>query len=203
MTHADEPTLRVFQSVDLLNNQLQLIDIIANPDRIQYGRKRLTSVFKFFHKHARLFEERAINKQIRIKLHGQSYGQFHSFESFNFLPLILLDNAIKYSLEDKDIHLTINDKEGSSEVEVIVSSFGPIVKPENHKKIFDKYFRDDNARYFSNQGQGIGLFLAQQVALAHGFTISYNCLFPETVRNMTIGRNEFSFRIPIESYDTE
>lgn len=192
--NADTKLRNLFYAVNLLNDQLQFIDVVANPDRISYGRKRRTAIYKLFHKMIRLFQQRGVKRNINIKLHGYSINEINAYESIQFLPLILLDNAVKYSLEGRDIIVEIKDIQES--IHVKVSSYGPVVQLEHWEKIFEKYFRSNNASYFSSQGIGLGLYLAQEIAKAHNFKIHYEGTNYETRDNMSIGRNDFFFQIP-------
>jgi len=197
--NADENVRHLFYAVDLLNDQLQFVDVVANPDRISYGRKRRTAIYKLFHKMVRLFQQRAVRRNIDIKLRGHSLKEIYANESIQFLPLILLDNAVKYSLDGREIIVEINDSEDG--VSVKVSSYGPIVQSDECEKIFDKHFRGKNASSFSSQGIGLGLFIAQKIAQAHNFNICYHGISNETKTKVPIGKNDFFFTIPINETD--
>ncbi|HXG21957.1 MAG TPA: sensor histidine kinase, partial [Methylomirabilota bacterium] len=71
--------------------------------------------------------------------------------------------AVKYTPSGGvvTITLTSNEKEASLEV----SDTGQGVTPEEQKRIFDRFYRSDQAR--SRGGVGLGLALARSIALVH------------------------------------
>ncbi len=73
------------------------------------------------------------------------------------------ENAVKYTPSGGvvTITLTSNEKEASLEV----SDTGQGVTPEEQKRIFDRFYRSDQAR--SRGGVGLGLALARSIALVH------------------------------------
>jgi len=190
--NADEETFSLFQAVNLLEQQLELADIIANPQAISYGHKHVSSIHGFFHKMVKIFNPRAAARNTEIELHGHSDGQVATFNSFQFIPLILLDNAVKYSFTGKTIHVTVQDT--GPVVQVRVSSFGYVVPEAEQKAIFDKYYRTEAAREQTSRGMGIGLYLAKLIADAHGFVIYYNA---HGVDQRGIGANDFYFELPV------
>ena len=196
--HLEDQNLKdLFFSASLLNDQLQMVDIIINPQRINYGRQKRTAIYRLFHKIVRLFKGRAANRGIDIHFAGSSFAEVQAFESIQFLPLILLDNAVKYTVDNKTIYIDINDNSITNAVDVKVKSYGPIVEEDKWEKIFYKYERAQNTEYFSSQGNGIGLFIAQEIAKAHNFIIVYYGETREYIDGYKIGKNEFSFSIPI------
>jgi len=186
-----EETLSLFQAVNLLENQLELADIIANPQAITYGTKHESSLHGFFHRMVKIFAPRAAERDIKIELHGYSYRKIEAYNSFQFIPLILLDNAVKYSSRHSTVRVTVQDKVDA--VEVVVSSLGFVVPPEEQSAIFDKYYRTETARNHISRGMGIGLYLAKLIASAHGFEIHYRS---HGVNQRDIGANDFYFEMP-------
>jgi K+-sensing histidine kinase KdpD len=185
LAYADSTTLNLLQSINLLSEQLNLIDIIANPTAITYGKKYKSKLHGFLFKMVKLFEPVAARRNINILLRGSSYADVCTYNSFQYLPLVLLDNAIKYSHKSKDIFVTIN--ENDSEVIIIVSSFGRIVPKEYRESIFNKYVRGPNASTENPHGMGMGLYLARLIAQAHQSNVHYRSI-PD---DGDIGYNEF------------
>lgn len=179
----------LFQSVNFLNEQLGMADIIANPSSVTYGRKHKSSLHGFLHKMMKLFEPKAAQKDVKISMKGKSDAKVEVYNSFQHIPLILLDNAVKYSLSGREIIISINDSD--SAVVVCVSSYGDIVPDDSKTKIFEKSFRASNVQNKNVSGTGMGLYLAQVIARAHGFSIDYR-----HSSSSSIGSNEFLFSVP-------
>jgi two-component system, OmpR family, sensor histidine kinase MprB len=72
----------------------------------------------------------------------------------------LLDNACKWSPDGGEIEVAV--KEGS----VSVRDHGPGFEPDDLPKVFDRFWRADDAR--GKPGSGLGLAIVQRVAEEHG-----------------------------------
>ncbi|MGM0803831.1 MAG: sensor histidine kinase [Bacillota bacterium] len=77
--------------------------------------------------------------------------------------IILLDNAIKYSSAAINVELT---KQGNS-VRFSVTDYGIGIPKENLDKVYDRFFRVDQARSRDTGGAGLGLSIAKQIVSAH------------------------------------
>jgi len=191
LKNADRETANLFSSINILQEQLYLADIIANPDAITYGQKHYSQLYGFIYKMVKLFEPRAAKRGISISLRGSSVSEVLTYNSFQFVPLILLDNAVKYSYRNKEIVISIN--ENDKKVILTVNSFGNLVPIESREKIFDKYERGTNGTTENPHGMGLGLYLASLIAKAHGTEICYEC----SPDNGEVGSNEFSIVMDI------
>ena len=81
---------------------------------------------------------------------------------------ILLDNAIKYTPEGGTITVKTALENGHARLEVSDTGIG--VPREDIPRIFDRFYRTDEAR--SVRGTGLGLAIARQIAEAHGGTLT-------------------------------
>lgn len=79
--------------------------------------------------------------------------------------VILLDNALKYTKAGDAISVT--SKKIGNEWIVEVSNTGPSIDRENQKKIFDRFYREDQSRNKKTGGYGLGLAIAQQIIHQH------------------------------------
>jgi heavy metal sensor kinase len=81
--------------------------------------------------------------------------------------LNLLDNAIRYSPEGAPITMSV-DSEGSA-IAIDVMDRGPGIPAKYQEKIFERFYRLDEARSRATGGAGIGLAVARSVLeLQHG-----------------------------------
>ena len=80
------------------------------------------------------------------------------------LYLILLDNAVKYTPPGGRIDV-VGSLDGNS-VSITVADTGIGIRPEDLSRIFDRFFRAENAR--SQEGVGLGLAIARQIVTQHG-----------------------------------
>ena len=86
--------------------------------------------------------------------------------AFTLAVLNLIDNAIKYAAEGKKIALAVRII--GERIELTVRDWGPGIDPEEHDRIFDRFYRARAIRLKPIRGSGIGLALVQHIARAHG-----------------------------------
>jgi two-component system phosphate regulon sensor histidine kinase PhoR len=86
--------------------------------------------------------------------------------AFTLAVLNLIDNAIKYAAAGKRIALTV--RRDGDRIELTVRDWGPGIDPEEHDRIFDRFYRARAIRLAPIRGSGIGLALVQHISRAHG-----------------------------------
>lgn len=84
--------------------------------------------------------------------------------------LNLVNNALKYSADDKYVAVNLYRESDSVKLNVIDHGIG-IPRTEQHK-IFDKFYRVCDPMCHDNKGSGLGLALVQHIVVAHGGTVS-------------------------------
>jgi two-component system phosphate regulon sensor histidine kinase PhoR len=80
--------------------------------------------------------------------------------------LNLVDNAIKHAAEGGKVAVTVARAPGF--VTLAVRDFGPGIAPEEHSRVFERFYRARRTREKNVRGSGIGLALVKHIALAHG-----------------------------------
>ncbi len=88
------------------------------------------------------------------------------------LLYILLDNAVKYTSENK--HITVQTSESKGGVKIVVSDNGRGIAPEDVEHIFERFYRADKSR--NAEGLGLGLSLAELIVGLHGGTITVSSI---------------------------
>lgn len=78
----------------------------------------------------------------------------------------VLDNAIKYTPEGKDIHISARIDEPEQLVILSIQDSGPGLHPDELERIFERFYRGDLAR--GTPGTGLGLAIARHIVRAHG-----------------------------------
>jgi heavy metal sensor kinase len=77
----------------------------------------------------------------------------------------LLDNAIKYTPEGGTVALTVSAQNGKAVLEVVDNGIG--IPPQALPKVFERFFRVDNARSREQGGAGLGLSIVKSICTAH------------------------------------
>ncbi len=94
-----------------------------------------------------------LKTEIQLKIYRNHFEQ---------LIIIVLDNAVKYSADRKEVNLSI--RLVNDEFEIAVQDFGEGISPEDLEKIFHRFYRVDKARARTKGGNGLGLSIAKQLA---------------------------------------
>ena len=80
--------------------------------------------------------------------------------------LNLLDNALKYSPELKDVTVSLTDGPGAAVIAVKDRGMG--IGPEDRGRIFEAFFRSARAVAHDPTGVGLGLRIVGHIMAAHG-----------------------------------
>lgn len=86
-------------------------------------------------------------------------------EAISEAVINLIDNAVKYSNDKKEIVLRTGMSDNKVYVEVSDKGIG--IAPEEQKKIFDKFYRVSSGLIHNVKGTGIGLSIVKQIIDAH------------------------------------
>ena len=98
----------------------------------------------------------------------------------------LLDNAARHGASGKWVGVTARPDDGM--VEIRVKDHGRGVRSEEIPRIFDAFYRGDDARQSRVRGAGLGLSLVKETITRHGGSVR--------VENATGGGAEFVMRLP-------
>ncbi|HXU71862.1 MAG TPA: ATP-binding protein [Polyangia bacterium] len=82
----------------------------------------------------------------------------------------LVDNAIKYTPAGGRVSVRAESRGGR--VRVIVEDTGPGIPKEHHARLFERFYRVDDARSRDLGGTGLGLAIVKHLALANGGDVS-------------------------------
>jgi two-component system, OmpR family, phosphate regulon sensor histidine kinase PhoR len=103
----------------------------------------------------------------------------------------LIDNAVKYSRDDKKVVIRTGETGNSVFAEVEDNGIG--ISGEDQKRIFDKFYRVQTGDVYDTKGTGLGLSLVKHIVDAHGGEIkltsklgkgsTFRLIFPTTANN--------------------
>lgn len=80
----------------------------------------------------------------------------------------LLENAVRYNVENGEVTVKVDKMQDKPFVVVSVKDTGIGIPPEAIEKLFNKFYRADNALKRQTEGSGLGLYIAKGIVNAHG-----------------------------------
>jgi two-component system, OmpR family, phosphate regulon sensor histidine kinase PhoR len=85
------------------------------------------------------------------------------------LLLNLMENAIKYSPEGSTVHIEASAEQGK--IQLAIADQGKGIPVNERKAIFERFYRIGEEDTRAAAGTGLGLYIVQQIAKAHRWTI--------------------------------
>ena len=185
----------------------ELLDVLASESArlsrllhniLDFGKiEQQTKVYRFERTDARPLVEEAVGVlrrsleeagfKIQFKFQPEAVFLSVDRDAVKQVLINLVDNAMKYSPEVKEIEVQV--LAGSGNVEIQVSDRGIGVLPEQRDKVFDKFFRSPEAARINPKGVGLGLKIVKHIMDAHHGEVSvesrpdggstFRLIFPE------------------------
>lgn len=153
----------------MVSEMLSIAEIEAGSMRLKSDDVRLDKLFEELnHDFVRL----AADKQITLKfdlppklpvLHGDRDKLMLSLQN-------LVGNALKYTPNGGKVTVSLREEGGSVAVDITDTGIG--IKDEERNRIFERFYRAQDARVTKITGTGLGLSLAREVARLHGGDVS-------------------------------
>ncbi len=169
----DDPKIaaRLIQRLQLESMRVsQTVDDLLNLSRIEGSPKSVPSLLRVNDVLATAVSRVnyvAEHRQVRITITGNLdatlFGNHHDLVS---ALQHLLENGVKYSNSGSSVDVDITDDDGWTEI--CVTDHGPGISPQYLDRIFERFYRVDDARTRASGGTGLGLSLVKYVANSHG-----------------------------------
>jgi signal transduction histidine kinase len=102
----------------------------------------------------------------------------------------LINNAIKYNRKGGMVTVRMRPLASDRKAEVTVEDTGIGISPADQKRLFEKYFRAENAKQANITGTGLGLYLVKAIITRHGGHI--------WVESLPGKGSAFHFTLPVE-----
>lgn len=120
-----------------------------------------------------LSQQNAFAKQYGIKLYfarpkEQQINVYVDQQKINMVLSNLLDNAIKYNVENGEVTVSVERQSDEPFAKIIIKDTGIGIPPNQMDKLFSKFFRADNVVKFSPDGTGMGLYIVKNIISRHG-----------------------------------
>lgn len=173
----EEKKKEYYQIISQETNRLgKIVNTILNFSKTEAGKRK----YNFTEADINEITEQVYNNY-NFHLHNKGF-EFH-FDKTENLPSVkvdseaiseaiinLIDNAVKYSSDKKEVSIKTGFTEGYVFVEVSDKGIG--IKEEDQKKIFDKFYRVSAGSVHNVKGTGLGLSLVKHIVDAHSGKIT-------------------------------
>ena len=157
----------IYVASSMVFSRFMLYDYESDPKNYLRGQVFNCSVYKKFDKIRKIFKNYQ-KKGVAIRLEDNSHKAIKAYQSFEMIPLLILENAVKYSSPAQTVK--INFKEQDSDLIVTVESRGPYIPETEIPKLYEKGYRGTQAKQFAD-GSGIGLYFVKLICDLHGIDI--------------------------------
>lgn len=170
----------------LTNNLLSLNQFEQNRHTLEVTSFDINRMLK---QTAASFEGTCMQKHIKLKLTFSEKETFVNADEAKIQQVLhnLLDNAIKFSYKDSEIHIKSN--EHREKVQISVKDFGIGIPKDGISKIWERFYKTDLSRGKDKKGTGLGLSITKEIISAHNETIN--------VTSTEGAGTEFTFTLPL------
>jgi two-component system phosphate regulon sensor histidine kinase PhoR len=144
-------------------------------------------LYKLSHEVIDQFEEKAVKKNIRLKLEGGNHkiAVYADWQRINQVLTNLVSNAINYTPEGGEVVVSFDV--GKKNVTTFITDTGEGIPPQHLSRIFERFYRVDKSRSREKGGTGLGLAIVKHILEGHNSK-------PEV--DSTLGKGSmFSFKL--------
>lgn len=154
----------------LINDILQLSEIESKQKDINIGTHNLKAIVDEI---APLLQETADKKCVSLKFDiNENSVVTANRDRIKQLFINLVDNAIKYNVENGRVDVRAFENEG--EVNILVKDTGIGIAKEHLPRIFERFYRVDKGRSRNMGGTGLGLSIVKHIVILYGGEIKVN-----------------------------
>jgi signal transduction histidine kinase len=152
------------RQIEIINQLLYVSKIEAGKITIRPSRSNITPIIQ------RIVDQSEPNAERKnVKINFRTKKEHYLYGDEQYYPMIidnLISNAIKYSHPKTSVSIKVSERGDMVAVSVVDHGVGVAV--EDQGQLFQKFNRIENPLSRSEGGSGLGLYLAYQLARAHG-----------------------------------
>ncbi len=179
LKNKEEVSKLVSEGWGLSKRSLKIIDDLLNAAKIEEGKfgfnfeeTNIVDMLKKIKQAAEVIAEE-YNVRISISSSSEKYDVFTDTEKLSMAVTNIIDNAIKYNVKGGTIDILVEPESSDARyVRVSISDTGIGIPKENLPKMFQKFYRSENAERAEPNGSGLGMYITKNIIEAHGGKIS-------------------------------
>jgi signal transduction histidine kinase len=179
------------RQIKIINDLLYVARLDAGKLRLEKDTHNLTKLISDIVKQ----QSKELEKRNQRLVYAPGKKKVNALVDREKLRMVLeniIDNASKYSHENGKVKVSLNQADGHVHMQISDSGIG--IDKKDHKKLFQKFSRIENANSSFINGSGLGLYWAKKVVDLHGGTIS---LASELDKGST-----FTVSLPLQTKNT-
>jgi PAS domain S-box-containing protein len=112
---------------------------------------------------------RGFSNEFRLEIYKEPGDRRVDGEKIVHMMVILLENAVKYSPSGDPIEVEVEIEAGGGGAALVtVKDRGIGVAETDSERVFDRFFQVEDVLHHSTPGMGMGLYVARNIAEAHG-----------------------------------
>ncbi|HSQ88039.1 ATP-binding protein [Romboutsia sp.] len=152
-----------------LIDDILLLSFIENKDNVLVDSVCIYEVFMEVYDMTS-YIAKSKNIKLTYEFSDKSIRVFSNRDYIKQVFLNLIDNAIKYTPENKDVHINVGIKQNS--IVISVKDEGVGIPEEDIDRIFERFYRVDKARSRDVGGTGLGLAITKHIIKYLGGSIN-------------------------------
>ena len=122
-----------------------------------------------------LLQVQDLAKQFGVKVYfkrpEEDFKVFIDPQRVSMALFNILDNAIKYNVENGEVSLFIDKTSDGKFAQISIKDTGVGISQEDTGKIFSKFFRAEGVIKHSPDGTGLGLYITKNIIKRHGGSV--------------------------------
>jgi PAS domain S-box-containing protein len=174
-----EKVILIRQQTERLERSIQDMLTIARLDTVPTLERRTLNLNLIVEDMQAQFGDRAVNKDITFEshLHPGPLWVAGSADELDRVLGNLVENALNYTPEHGTVSISSRQHEGQVIVAVTDSGIG--IAPEAQARIFERFYRADEARSTHTGGTGLGLAIVKRIVEMHGGYVEVSSVMGE------------------------
>ena len=177
---ASKWTLSIHKQVERLNELVKNLISLAKLEEEEIQKTNF-SLSDIIYEISNDYEEVCKNINRELKLNIEKNIQINADEKLiRKLITILIENAVKYSKENTQIKLNLEKQ--NKKIIFTIENEADNLKIKKYDELFERFYRADFSRNRKTGGYGIGLSIAQSIAIKHKTKIQAESLDGKTIK---------------------